>query len=119
MQPKWETKRSRERIRVFWEEFYRGTASGLKQLITERFQCRWLLIDRFSLYFMEPSRYLGGLRIESKHFQRNSPAMKLLRTDDADLRSIPGYQLVWRSPRTIVLPNGNPTDFYRLYRLTD
>ena len=119
MQPKWETERSRERIRVFWEEFYRGTASGLKRLITKRFQCRWLLIDRFSLYFNEPSRYLGGLRRDSKNFQRNSPATKLLSTDDADLRSIPGYQLVWRSPRTIVLPNGSPTDFYRLYRLTD
>ena len=119
MQPKWETERSRERVRIFWEEFYGGTSYGLKRLITERFQCRWLLVDRYSLYLNQPSRYMGGIRGDSNSFAKNSPASRLLSIDDEKLRSIPGYELVWRSPKTIVMPNGEPTDFYRLYRLTN
>jgi hypothetical protein len=119
MQPKWETERSRERVRIFWEEFYGGTPYGLKRLITERYQCRWLLVDRYSLYFNQPSRYMGGIRSDSKYIPRNSPASRLLSVDEEKFRSIPGYELVWRSPKTIVMPNGEPTDFYRLYRLTN
>ena len=39
---------------------------------------------------------------------------------DADaLRGVPGFELIYRSPQTILQTNGEPYDLYRLYRLSD
>ena len=41
-----------------------------------------------------------------------------LSQEDDILGSLPGYELLWRSPDTILQRDGSPYDLYRLYRLT-
>ena len=43
----------------------------------------------------------------------------LLSQDETVLRSMPGYELVWRSPETTVDRRGVPTDSFRLFRLIE
>ena len=117
VQPKWETKRSRERVRRFWETFYRGTTEELRRLLVDEYRCRYLLVDRLTLLFMVSSRYMGGIPRDQRRFAEGSPARMFLGQDTATLRGVPGYELVWRSPATLRQSNGRPTDAFRLYRL--
>jgi hypothetical protein len=43
----------------------------------------------------------------------------MLSQDAATLAGVPGFELLYRSPPTILQSNGEPYDLFRLYRLSD
>ena len=92
LQPKWETAASRERVRAFWEAFYRGSPDDLRALCTGEWAARHLLVDRTTLGILRASRYLAGLR-EGEPWPAGSAAEALLGEGDA---IPPGYVLLAR-----------------------
>ena len=118
VQPKWERAESRRRVRDFFETFFQGTPEDLRELLLERYDCRYLLVDRFMLWFR--GRYLGGIPLTQHTPNPGSAAAALLSQDEGVLRSIPGYELLWRSSPTIMQSDGKtPSDFFRLFRLQE
>ncbi|MFN0243186.1 MAG: hypothetical protein ACKVWV_09875 [Planctomycetota bacterium] len=114
-QPKWESRRSRARVQGFLDAFFHRSPRELRTLLVENYRCRYLLVDRFTLWFL--SRYAAGVPHSASAPPPGSAAEVLLSQDDAVLRGVPGYTLLYRSPASIVQSNGAPTDFFRLYRL--
>lgn len=114
LQPKYETDASRRRAEDFFTTFFRGTPQELASLMRERFQCRFLLVDRFVMG--GPGRYAGGLQAGAP-LPPGSPAASFLAEDEASLTSVPGFTLVHRSSATILRSGGEPSDFFRVYRL--
>lgn len=115
LQPKWESRRSRARVHEFQDAFFHRSPDALRKLLVEKYRCRYLLVDRFTLWFL--SRYAAGVPRSASAPPPGSAAEVLLSQDDAVLRGVPGYTLLYRSPASIVQSNGAPTDFFRLYRL--
>jgi hypothetical protein len=113
-QPKWESKQSRQRIERFLEVFFHGTLEELSRVLREEFQCRWLLVDRAQLGL--GCRYAAGIAADREPAP-DSPAARLCSTDAAELGSLPGYRLRYRSPATLRQSNGQPSDLYRLFEL--
>jgi len=103
-QPKWESKQSRERIERFLELFFHGTLAELSRALRQEFDCRYLLVDRAVLGL--ECRYAAGIPVGSEP-PRDSPAAVLCANDAARLEVLPGYKLLYRSPK----------DFYRLFEL--
>ncbi|MAE28728.1 MAG: hypothetical protein CMJ87_07055 [Planctomycetes bacterium] len=116
-QPKWETERSRARNLEFLRVFFDGTPAELRRLLLEDYGCRYLLVDRFTLWYL--ARYAGGQRWSAREPRPQTAAAALLSRDGAQLTGIDGYELLWRSPTSIRQSNGQPTDFYRLFRLSE
>ena len=85
-------------------------------MLVDRYRVSWLVVDRFTLGYL--ARWSAGLPAGSFDPLPGTAAAALLSQDDAVLVSIPGYELVERSPASILQSNGMPTDFYRLYKLT-
>jgi hypothetical protein len=83
--------------------------------VREEFRARHLLVDRFTLGYQ--SRYLAGLGAHEP-LPAGSAAEAFLDQDPARLASVPGFELLYRSPPDLVQSNGAPSDFFRLYRLT-
>ncbi len=104
LQPKWESKQSRERIERFLEAFFHGTLPGLSRMLREDFHCRYLLVDRAVLGL--ECRYAAGIPARSEP-PPDSPAALLCVDDAARLGSLRGYKLLYRSPK----------DHYRLFEL--
>lgn len=109
LQPKWETRESRRRIEEFLMTFHHQSPAELRQLLVGRYRCRYVVFDR---------RTLGGLFRYSAGFPRlpedprsypepGSAAAVFLSDRSAVLRSVPGFQLLYRSP----------VDWLRLYRI--
>lgn len=115
--PKWEAREPRRRAAEFIDAFHHRSPSEFRALIVDRYRARWLVIDRFTLQFL--AHWSAGLPADSFDPLPGTAAAALLSQDDAALRSIPGYELVARSPATILQSNGKPTDFYRVYRLAE
>ncbi|MFT5052533.1 MAG: hypothetical protein ACI8QZ_003968 [Chlamydiales bacterium] len=115
LQPKWERARSRERVELFWNAFYRGSSHELRELLLGEFDCRYLLVDRFTLWILRASRRVAGLDAGQLVPLPGSAAESLLDPDTPT----EGFELIWRSPQTILQSNGRPSDFFRLYRLVD
>jgi len=113
LQPKWETRASRARVERFWQAFYHGTTDDLRRFVMQELQCRHLLVDRYTLGVLRVSTYVAGL--PSAALKPGTAAQVLLRPDTAP--EPPGYRLLWRSSDEHRLPNGAPSDFYRLYEL--
>ena len=114
LQPKYETDASRRKAEVFLETFFFGTPRELAELVRGRFESRYLLVDRYTLGVL--SRYAAGLA-EDEPLPVGSAAAVFLGQDDAALAAVPGFELVYRSPPTILQANGAPYDFFRLYRV--
>jgi hypothetical protein len=100
LQPKWETRRSRERVRLFWQAFYRESPESMRRLLVERFDCRWLLVDRTMLWTLRASRRLAGLRDDDPP-PAGSLAEALFTT--AAGTPPPGFESVWEDGRGLVL----------------
>ena len=66
---------------------------------------------------LKATRYLAGLR-PGEEPAAGAAALSLLSQDDEVLQSLPGFELIWRSPGDILQRDGSPYDLYRLYRLT-
>ena len=49
----------------------------------------------------------------------DSAAARFLSQEADVLAGVPGFELVYRSPASIRQINGEPYDFFRLYRLAD
>ena len=116
LQPKYETDRSRRAAEAFLGTFFHGTPDEFRELLRERFGVRHVLIDRYTLGVL--SKYTAGLH------RRQAPAPGtaaevFLSQDEARLRGLEGFELLYRSPPTILQSNGDPYDFYRLYALED
>lgn len=115
-QPKWESRRSRERAVELLTTFYRGTPDEMREMLVQKYRCRYVVFDRFTLGFLRASRYTAGLSARDA-LPPSSCAAVFLGQDDAALRGVPGYRLLYRSPPAIRQSDGSPTDFYRLYEL--
>lgn len=116
LQPKYETERSRRKSEAFLTTFFHGTPADLAALIKGRFRCRYLLVDRYTLGFLSP--WTAGLK-KGEEPAPGTAAAVFLSQDPAVLASVPGYELLYRSPPSILQRNGEPYDLYRLYRLSD
>ncbi len=113
--PKWEAREPRRRAAEFIDAFHHLSPSEFRALLVDRYRVRWLVVDRFTLQYL--AHWSANLPTNSFDPLPGTAAAALLARDDAALRSIPGYELVARSPDSIRLPSGAPTDFYRIFRL--
>lgn len=111
LQPKWERRSARERVEAFWTAAFRGSPLDLQRLLTERFQCRWLVVDRSMLGKGYDTLYLAGLPPRAGP-PPGSAALALCANELVG-DGIPGFELIWTSPTS----NGAP-GLYRLFRLT-
>jgi hypothetical protein len=114
LSPKWESRASRARVVEFLAAFFERTPAELHDLLTGKYRCDWLLVDRFTLGFL--SRYAAGLS-PTQPWTPGTAAATFLSQDQGVLAGVPGFELVWRSPDDIRQSNGAPADFFRLYRL--
>ncbi len=118
LQPKWETAASRERVRRFWLGFHAADPASFRRMLTDEYDCRWLLVDRQAMFLSYEARYLAGYAMTEQEPHPGTAAWATCATDDERLRSLPGYELVWRSPPHLRDPaTGRRSDFFRLYRL--
>jgi hypothetical protein len=115
LSPKWESRSSRERVVEFLRAFYSDTPHELHELLVGKYDCGWLLVDRFTLGYL--SRYAAGLPAGSPGPEPGTAAAVFLGQDESALAGVPGFELVYRSPPGIRQSNGAPADFFRLYRL--
>jgi hypothetical protein len=116
LSPKWESQASRARVVDFTLAFYRDTPEQFHELLAGEYRCQWLLVDRLTLGAI--SRYAAGLRATDPGPAAGTAAAEFLSVDESRLRSVTGYELVYRSPRGILQSNGAPADFFRLFRIT-
>lgn len=107
MQPKYETKESRERIREFLEVFFHGSARSLTEWMS-RYRCRYLLLDRSILW--NELRYVAGVPASARAPDVGTPAyMLMFDADPASAARSAGMTLVYRSPASL------GTDSMRVY----
>jgi hypothetical protein len=117
LQPKYETVASRRRAAAFFEAFFHRPPAELHELVRARFRCRTLVVDRYTLWYA--GRYAGGVPLDAAEPPPGTAAAAFLSQDDAVLRGVPGFELVYRSPASIRQSDGSPYDLYRVYRLVD
>ena len=115
LQPKYELDGSRRAVESFLTGFFHSDAAVFRRALRDEHECRYLLIDRFTLGFL--SSYTAGLRAGEAPAPETAAASLLSQNDDT-LENLPGYDLLWRSPDTILQRDGSPYDLYRLYRLS-
>ena len=107
LQPKYETLRSRERIRDVYTTMFQDTPEALKLLLS-KYRCRYLLVDRMTLRFT--MSYAGGIRDMPTPVDSRT-AFGRFWNDDTDKVPPPaGYKLLYRS-------DARGLDLYRLYVL--
>lgn len=115
LQPKYESRSSRERAQEFLMTFFHGTPEEMRLLLTVKYKCRFVLFDRFTLGWL--SRYTAGIPPGQRDPTPGTAAAVFLSQDGSSLKSVPGYKLLYRSPATILQSDGSPTDFFRLYEI--
>jgi hypothetical protein len=114
-QPKWESRRSRRRAVELFETFYHRTPEDLRHLLTGKYRCRYLVVDRAFFGIQRASWYVGGSRDERA--EKGTCAATLLSREESVLESLPGYRLLYRSPAGIRFSDGSSSDFYRVFEL--
>jgi len=114
LQPKYETERSRRRAEAFLVTFFQRSPAELRELVRGPFAARTLLIDRYTLWGL--SRRTAGLAADELEPRPGTAAALLLDPDPLRLEES-GFTLLYRSPSTLLGPNGEPSDFFRLYRV--
>ena len=92
LQPKWETRASRERVRAFWDALYHGTPEDMRRLLNDEFACSWLLVDPTTLWTLRASRRLAGLK--SGESPPDGSMAEALFTQ-APARAPAGFRTVW------------------------
>lgn len=116
-QPKWESERSRERAAGFLTTFFHGTPDGMRAMLRDEYDCRYVVFDRFTLGILQASRYTAGFPSDWSGPEPGTCAATFLDQDREVLESVPGYRLLYRSPASIRQSDGSPADFFRLYEL--
>jgi len=114
-QPKWESERSRGRAVELFETFYHRSPEELRVLLTRKYRCRFLVVDRAFFELQRASLYVGA--ISDGRFRPGTCAESLLSRDPAVLSGLQGFRLLYRSPQDIRFRDGSSTDFYRLFEL--
>ncbi len=109
LQPKYETARSRRQAEAFLTTFFQRSTEELAELLRQRFQCRYLLVDRHVLWDL--SRTTAGLSASEREPRPGTAAAAFLSGAEDVLAAIPGFELLYRSPV------GIPEADYRLFRL--
>ncbi len=93
IQPKWESRASRERVEKFWNAFYHGSPEDLRRLLVEQYECDWLLVDHSMLGELRASRRLAGLA-DADPLEAGSAAAILL-SEDSALHVPPEFRRIW------------------------
>lgn len=104
LQPKYETRSSRDRIERFLTAFYHGSPEELHVLL-EKWECRYLLVD---VYAMSALRYQAGLPVWAMPAP-GTAALFFLSSWEERYQAVPGFRLIY------VNEDKPPT--WRLYRL--
>jgi hypothetical protein len=105
VQPKYETRRSRDRIQEFLVSLYRDPPARFRRLLRDEFRARYLLVDIGALWF---ARYPAGLPLDAPSPPLGSAAEALVRAE-LPQAPIPGFRLLYAS-------SGRPPTF-RLFEL--
>ncbi len=105
-QPKYETRRSRERIRLFFEGFYGTSPEAFHALLADELRARYLLLD---VGFLWNSRNLGGLRLDALEPAAGTAAWSLFHPDPAIHAAVPGFRLLYSA--------GEPRPLWLLYEI--
>jgi hypothetical protein len=103
LQPKYESRETRRRIRELLDAAYHGSPEDLGAFL-RRYQASYLLVDREQLWSL---RYVAGLPWDLPGPAPGSAAAALLSQDPAVFGAVPGLRLLYRSP--------HPSDLMRLY----
>ncbi len=104
MQPKYETRSSRERIERYFNTFYQGTPDDLHAFL-KGLKCRYLLVDG---YLMIAFRYQGGIPWQARPAP-GTAADAFLSTRPDRYTAIPGFRLIWQ--------NDEHNSTWRLYEI--
>jgi hypothetical protein len=115
LQPKYEDRLSRQRAARFFEAFFHGTPEDLRRLCVDELGCSHLLVDRYTLWHL--ARYAAGVPWSAREPAPGTAAASFLSRDQEVLESVPGFELLYRSPCGVAHADLAPSDFYRLYRL--
>lgn len=107
-QPKYETRRSRERIADFCSAIYAGSPAALVQYLREN-RARWLLVNR--AFLGGNATDLGGILPTDLPQLRDRALLALMSEDPREYRRVGALRLVYEAPREL---NGRA---YRVYRL--
>lgn len=116
LQPKYEDRESRLRAIEFFETFYHGRPDDLRRLLVGKYRCHYLVVDRSLFGELHAALYLGGIRPADARPEPGTCWELLASQDAAVLASVPGFELLYRSPPTI-RRGGAATDWFRLFRL--
>ena len=92
LQPKYETRRSRERIERFIEALYRRSPSGFRRVLVDEFGARYLLVD---LPLLFDSRYQAGIGYDVAHVPAGSAAAALLHPEAEVYANVAGFRLLY------------------------
>lgn len=103
LQPKYESRETRRRIRELLDAVFHGSPDDLRAFL-DRYDARYLLVDRELLWSL---RYVAGLPWDLPGPAPGSAAAALLSRDPAVFGSIAGLRLRYRSPHA--------SDLMRLY----
>jgi len=109
-QPKYETRRSRERIRAFCTALYDGSPDELAAYLRQN-RCRWLLVNR--AFLGGNATDLGGILPAELPHLRGRAILGLMSEVPAEYRRVGALELVYEPPREV---GGRA---YRLYRLAE
>ncbi len=113
LQPKWETRRSRSRIEEFLALYFHGQPEELSRFMRDK-GAEYLLVDRATLTL--GMCYAAGLA-PTAALPAGSPAALLGQFGAGAQPSLPGWELVYESPPTLLFSDGSPSRLFRLYRL--
>jgi hypothetical protein len=107
LQPKWEEAEARRRLQDFVLTLFHGSPDALRRLLLEKYRCRYLLVDRSTVWGL---RYIAGIPADAGTVKRGTAASVFIDTY-ASVSPLPGYRLLYRSHL--------PTDRMRLYELLE
>ncbi|MEY2784525.1 MAG: hypothetical protein RL277_729 [Planctomycetota bacterium] len=113
-QPKWETRRSRERIEEFLKAWFEGDLVSFHRLLQERYGAGYLLVDRATLTM--GMRYAAGVP-PGVPLRPDSPAALLGSFDGRPTPPVNGFEVLYESSPLLRQSNGQPSALFRLYKL--
>jgi hypothetical protein len=95
LQPKYETRASRNRMERFIMALYHERPETFARVLREEFDCTYLLVDP---KILAGWRYMAGLRPWEPAQFRGSAAMALLAPVTESSEPIPGFELLYTTP---------------------
>jgi hypothetical protein len=106
-QPKYETRRSRERIQAFFDAFYRAAPADFHRHVATDLDARYFALD---LPLIWESRQLGGVRRDVKAPPEGTAAWHFLHPDPRLHANVPGFRLLKKG--------GGARPMWQIYEIT-